>query len=269
MLKLETLLQTIGLHRGGRRGVAFSGGGAKGFAHIGVLLALERFDKVPDILSGVSAGSIAAVLYGAGLSPKEMLQCFLDFGKFSDFTEWAVPKSGFLKLDKFGKILEEWLPVKSLEEMKIPTVVCATDFDHGKSVGWASGEIVPRVLASCSIPIVFRPVKINGIHYVDGGVLRNLPAWAIRKYCDILIGSNCSPLSRNYTFKNSLLDIAVRSYMLTTKANTLQDLNLCDHVIQISKTSEMKVFDISQMRKIALYGYDEACRFLETISRKS
>ncbi len=266
MLRLDGLLQTIGIHRSQRRGLALSGGGAKGFAHIGVLLAFERFGMKPDVISGVSAGSIAAALYGAGLTPKEMLECFLEFGKFSDFTEWAVPKSGFFKLDKFGKILEQWLPVATLEEMKIPTVICATDFDHGKSVGWASGEIVPRVLASCSIPIVFKPIRINGINYVDGGVLRNLPAWAIRRHCSTLFGSNCSPLNRHYRFKSSIIDIAIRSYQLTTKANTLQDLNLCDYVIQTPKTAETKVFDISQMRKVALYGYEEASKVLEKLN---
>ncbi len=266
MLRLDGLLQTIGIHRSQRRGLALSGGGAKGFAHIGVLLAFERFGMKPDVISGVSAGSIAAALYGAGLTPKEMLECFLEFGRFSDFTEWAVPKSGFFKLDKFGKILEQWLPVATLEEMKIPTVICATDFDHGKSVGWASGEIVPRVLASCSIPIVFKPIRINGINYVDGGVLRNLPAWAIRRHCSTLLGSNCSPLNRHYRFKSSIIDIAIRSYQLTTKANTLQDLNLCDYVIQTPKTAETKVFDISQMRKVALYGYEEASKVLEKLN---
>lgn len=266
MLRLDGLLQTIGIHRSQRRGLALSGGGAKGFAHIGVLLAFERFGMKPDVISGVSAGSIAAALYGAGLTPKEMLECFLEFGRFSDFTEWAVPKSGFFKLDKFGKILEQWLPVATLEEMKIPTVICATDFDHGKSVGWASGEIVPRVLASCSIPIVFKPIRINGINYVDGGVLRNLPAWAIRRHCSTLFGSNCSPLNRHYRFKSSIIDIAIRSYQLTTKANTLQDLNLCDYVIQTPKTAETKVFDISQMRKVALYGYQEASKVLEKLN---
>ncbi len=263
MKRLEEFLHTLGLHRPGRIGIALSGGGAKGFAHIGVFEAFERFEIRPDILAGVSAGSIAAVLYAAGLSPRDMLNCFKAFGKFTDFTEWSVPKSGFLKLDKFGRILRDWLPVTMLEELKIPTVVCATDFDHGKSVGWSSGEIVPRVIASCSIPIVFKPVIIKGTHYVDGGVLRNLPAWAIRKYCDTLFGCNCNPLQRQYKYKASLLDIATRTYRLTSKANTLQDLHLCDYIIETTQTAEMKTFDISQMRKISLIGYDAASTVLE------
>ena len=121
-------------------------------------------------------------------------------------------------------------------------------------------------MAACSIPIVFKPIRINGINYVDGGVLRNLPAWAIRRHCSTLFGSNCSPLNRHYRFKSSIIDIAIRSYQLTTKANTLQDLNLCDYVIQTPKTAETKVFDISQMRKVALYGSEEASKVLEKLN---
>lgn len=221
-VSIEGILEYAGLRKIPKYGVAFGGGGAKGFAHIGVITAFDRFGIKPEILSGVSAGSIAAVLYGAGLSPHDMIDCFAESQKFADFTEFSVPTSGFFRLDKFGKMLESWLPVRNLEELKIPTVVCATNFDKGTSVGWCKGEIVPRVLASCSIPIIFRPVLINGTHYVDGGVLRNLPAWAIRDYCKVLIGSNCSPLNRNYKYKQSLLDIAERSFHLMTKANVLR-----------------------------------------------
>lgn len=265
MWNLEGVFERIGIRKEGRRGLALGGGGARGFAHIGVLRAFELFDMKPDLLSGVSAGSIAAVLYAAGLTPKEMLESFIDFIKFSDYTEWAMPKQGFFKLDKFGKMLSEWLPVKNLEDLKIPTVVCATDLAAGKSVGWSTGEIVPRVLASCSIPIVFKPIVINGVHYVDGGVIRNLPAWAIRKYSKVLFGSNCSPLNHTYKYKSSMLDIALRTYQLMLKANTIQDLSLCDHVIQMSEIAEYKTFDISHMRKLAVYGYDAASRVLEKI----
>lgn len=130
---------------------------------------MEEFGIRPDIMSGVSAGSIAAVLYGAGLSPLDIRECFMEFNKFGDYTEWAVPKDGIFKLTKFGKLLDSWLPVKYLEEMKIPTIVCATNLTRGTQVGWRKGEIVPRVLASCSMPVIFKPVRINGEYYVDGG----------------------------------------------------------------------------------------------------
>mgnify|MGYP001638104910 CR=1 FL=1 len=262
-VSIDGLLEFAGLRKIPKYGVAFAGGGARGFAHIGVISAMEQFGIRPQILSGVSAGSIAAVLYGAGLTPDDMIECFAESQKFGDFTEFSVPTAGFFRLDKFGKLLQKWLPVTNLEDLKIPTVVCATNFDKGTAVGWCKGEIVPRVLASCSIPIIFRPVIINGTHYVDGGVLRNLPAWAIRDFCKVLIGSNCSPLNRKFKYKPSLLDIAERSFHLMSKANVTQDMKLCDHVIMPEAISESKTFDLTSLRKNVRIGYDAACRVLE------
>ncbi len=245
-------------------GIAFGGGGVRGFCHVGVIKAFESFGIRPSIISGVSAGSIAAVLYGAGLTADEMVRCFTSTStRFGDYTNWMLPRKAFFKLDKFGRMLESWLPVSRLEELQIPTIVCATDFDHGKSVGWAKGEIVPRVLASCSIPIVFPPVVINGVHYVDGGVLRNLPAWAIRKHCRRLYGSNCSPLKRSFNYKDSLISTALRSYQLMSKANSLQDINLCDFMIQPRELSDFSTFDLSKLHQAVEIGYSAASRVLE------
>ena len=264
-ISIDGLLERLGIIKDESVGIAFSGGGAKGFSHIGVLMAFEHFGIKPSVLSGVSAGAIAASLYGAGLSPNDMIECFTDASRFGDFTEWSLPKAGFMKLDRFGKLLESWLPVRNLEDMQIPTVICATDLDHGKSVGWGKGEIVPRVLASCSIPIVFNPVKINGVQYVDGGVLRNLPAWAIRDYCKVLYGSNCSPLIRKYESRGSLIDVAYRTFHLIMKSNTPQDLRLCDYVIQSEQLANVGTFALSSIRKGVTAGYDVACRMLETV----
>lgn len=246
-------------------GIAFSGGGAKGFSHVGVIMALEKFHIKPQIISGVSAGAIAAALYGSGLRASEIIERFAEYPKFLNFAEWSIPREGFFKLTRFKRLLKEWLPIENLEEMIIPTVICATDFDHGKSVGFSKGDIAERVVASCSIPVIFPPVEINGINYVDGGVLRNLPAWAIREKCKTLIGVNCSPLQPNYKYKKSLLDIALRSYSLMAKANTLQDLNICDYVIQNPRLSSYGIFDMKAMKKIILEGYDTACVVLEDV----
>lgn len=261
---IEGLLENIGLRKAPTIGVAFSGGGARGFSHIGVMKALEQFDIHPVVYAGVSAGSIAAVMFGAGLKSDQVLERFSEYSKFTEFTEWAIPKEGFLSMKPFARILHDWLPVNKLEELECPTIVCATDFENGKSIGWSKGDIVPRVTASCSIPIVFKPVKIDGVNYVDGGVLRNLPAWAIRRYCSVLVGSNCNPLSHKFKYKNSIIDVAMRSYQLMLKSNTPQDLKLCDIVIQADVLSEVKTFSIKQMKRIVEVGYDTACRSLES-----
>ncbi len=249
-------------------GLALSGGGAKGFAHVGVLMAMEKCGLKPSIMSGVSAGSIVATLYAAGLSARDIIDCFGAYSGFTDFTKLTVPKASLFKLDKFARIFESWLPVKYLEELEIPTMVCATDIEAGKSKGWGKGEITPRVMASCSVPIVFAPVEIDGVHYIDGGVLRNLPAWVIRKECRTLIGSNCSPLADDYTYKASLPSVTMRTYSLMSKSNTLQDILLCDHMIRHAAVASVGTFNMSEMRKIVLRGYETAMPVIETMLKK-
>jgi len=244
-------------------GLALSGGGARGFAHIGALMAMEKQGVKPDVMSGVSAGAIISTLYGAGLSPRDIIECFDAYSGFTKLTKLTLPGASLFKLDKFAKIFESWLPVKNLEELTIPTVVCATDIVAGKSKGWWKGEITPRVMASCSVPIVFSPVTIDNACYIDGGVLRNLPAWAIRNVCRTLVGSNCSPLAGDYSYKPSLLSITQRTYSLMSKSNTLQDILLCDVMIRHSAIAQIHTFNMSEMHKIILSGYDTAMPVIE------
>lgn len=263
---IDGLLEKIGIISN-PVGFAFSGGGARGFSHIGVLKALEQFGVRPNVMSGVSAGSVAAVMYGAGLTPDDMAKCFKDVLKLSAMVTWKVPGNSLMKLDKFGKLIESWLPVKYLENLEIPTIVCATDFQHCKSIGWGKGEIAPRVMASCSIPIVFEPVEINGCSYVDGGVLRNLPAWAVRKYCKTLYGINCSPLNTVWDNpeKHTIIDIALRSYHLMSKANMVEDAKQCDVLINLRGAHKIGTFDISKLDHSVQLGYETACRVLDAI----
>ena len=142
-LNIEGILERISFIRRDSVGIAFSGGGARGFSHIGVIMAMEKFGINPQVVSGVSAGSIAAVLYAAGLTPLDMRECFSDANKFADFREWTVPKDGIFKLSKFARMLESWLPVRNLEELKIPCVICATNLDRGTQVGWGKERSSP------------------------------------------------------------------------------------------------------------------------------
>ena len=148
-------------------GLALSGGGAKGFAHLGALQALEEKGIRPDIIAGTSAGAIVGAFYACGFKPKEILEMFMKHD-VKDFLSFTLPKESFLKYDGFRKFMEKTFPVKSFEELKIPLYTVAADFDNGLCKVFTEGELVPRVLASCTIPIVFKPIKIDGVRYVDG-----------------------------------------------------------------------------------------------------
>ena len=236
-----------------RIGVAFGGGGARGFAHIGALQAMAEVGIRPDIVAGVSAGAVVAVMYAAGLSPKQMLESFND-ASFSDFCEIGIPHGGFFSMDGFRQFIKRTTGVNRLEELQIPTVIGATDFAAGRPVLFEQGDIGETVTASCAIPIVFKPVVIDGVRYVDGGVLHNLPAWAIRSRCRYLFGINVSCLPMGEV-GNSLVDIALRSYQLVTKTNSVQDMRLCDLVIAMDDIADYKVFNLREIRKVYQIGY--------------
>ena len=240
-----------------RLGIALSGGGARGFAHIGALKAIEEAGLKPDVIAGVSAGAIAGVLYASGKPLDDILPLFSDL-KFSDFCKLSIRDGGGLfNLSGLKKFIVKQTGVENLEDLPIPTYLGATDFDNGQAAEFHEGPIGDRVIASCSIPIVFQPVRINGVNYVDGGVLRNLPAWIIRDKCEKLIGINCSPLT-NYRYKKSIYDVALRSYNLMAKSNQAVDMDMCDLVIKTPDIAAYQVFNLKDIRKVYLSGYSAA-----------
>ena len=143
---------------------------------------------------------------------------------------------------------------RRLEDLRMPTYLGVTDLDNGRPVSFCSGEIGPRMLASCSIPIIFKPINIDGVNYVDGGVLRNHPAWIIRDKCDTLIGINVSPLKRNKKYQ-SIASVAMRTYNLMAKANQATDMAMCDVSVQTPELAEYAVFDLKNIKKIFITGY--------------
>ena len=242
-------------------GLALSGGGVRGFAHIGALRALEDVGIKPDIIAGVSAGSIVASFYAAGMSADEIFNLFgsIDMSKF---LQVDITKSGFLKLDKFKRFLETNLPIKSIEDLLIPTIIAATDIEQQHEMPFTSGNIAERVVASCSIPLVFRPVKIDGSYCVDGGVLHNLPSFYLRPVCNTVIGINVSPLKLG-PIKLNVRSLAYRTYKLMTMRNVVADKQLCDLLVDIISIQGHSTFDTRAANKIAQKGYFETMKILK------
>ena len=143
------------------------------------------------------------MLYADGYTPKEILK-LMNSGSRLDFMRPALPREGLLQIGGVIKILKSSLRAKTFEELKIPLYVSATDLNNGKAVYFSKGDLLDPVIASASIPVLFQPVIINNICYVDGGVLDNLPVRPIENKCKILIGSFVNPVG--YMEKISGLD---------------------------------------------------------------
>lgn len=249
-----------------RIGLALSGGGARGFAHLGALKALQDHGIKPDVVAGVSAGSIAAAFYGSGITPDGALAIFKG-SKFKKFAEMTLPRRGFFSLGRFATLMEAECGISDISQLQVPTIICATNFDTGTAVEFTSGPLGTCVAASCAIPIVFEPVEIDGQRFVDGGVLHNLPAWALRDKCDFLIGISCSPMPELGSDSKNIVDIARRSFMLMTKSNIYPDLALCDLPVELTEVADHSVFDLNQLDVLVEQGYLATLRALREFDR--
>ena len=249
-----------------RIGIAMSGGGIKGLAHAGALKALEEYGVKPDIISGVSAGSIVGALYADGYSPDEIAEIFYDIN-FRKMTKLHRPDGGIFKTDPFEKYLKTKLHAKTFEELKIPLRIVATNLDKGQSVVFSKGNLVDVIMASSSMPVIFSPRKIEGENYVDGGVFKNFPVTTIRNDCEKIIGINVSPLVAA-DYKLSLMNVAFRCYNFMFKANSIQDKLLCDLLIEPIDIENYDTFDTAKSREIFNIGYKTAQKILKTAQKE-
>lgn len=248
-------------------GLALSGGGAKGFAHIGVFKLLEECGLMPDVIVGTSVGALMGALFADGYSADEIKELFSG-REFSEFAQLQLPKSGLFDSKRFRHFLRRHLRAKTFEELKTPLIVMATDLDNGESHEFRSGPIVEAVTASCSIPIIFSPVVINGVHYVDGGLFHNFPVSIIRDSCERVIGVNVSPLI-SQKYKQTIFHIAERSYHYMFRANTMEDREMCDVLIEAEEFGMYKTFDLENVDQITKIGYSAAVRAFELVIQEN
>lgn len=234
-------------------GLALSGGGARGAAHIGVIKALEEFGLYFSQISGTSAGSIVGALYAHGYSPKEIFGIVQQVSLLKSVRP-AWTWTGLLKMDGLQDLLRKHLPENDFSQLKRPLTVAATEMRRGEIRYFNDGPLLPAICASCSIPAVFNPFPINGSLYVDGGLLDNFPVKPIRSSCDFIIGSHCNLVSQTFDATN-LRMVIERSLLMAIGANTLVSKQMCDVVVEPPGLDKFSGFDVSKFREIFDIGY--------------
>jgi NTE family protein len=238
-------------------GYALSGGGAKGFAHLGALKVLEKCKLKPDIIAGTSAGALAGVFYADGFHPDEIAELFRK-REFREFVELTIPKTGFLKNTGLHTFLKKNLRASRFEELQIPFCAVATDWSRATTVIFSNGnDLVDAVVASCSVPIVFSPQVMNGIQYVDGGLLKYFPVSVIRKKCKYVIGVNVSMMMPPSS-KENIKTMMERTFNLMSNSNTLFDKSYCDILIETKGIEKFSMFDLQNLQTIIEAGYHHA-----------
>jgi NTE family protein len=211
-------------------GLVLSGGGARGFAHLGVAKALHEKGIKPDIISGVSAGAIAGAFLASGMDPDDIFQLLKeqDFMKISQF---KMSKQGFIRLEGLKEQIKIYIPFKNLEDLPTPLIVAVCNLNKARMEYLTRGPLADIVQASSSIPVLFSPVKLGNDLYVDGGVLDNLPIKPVRKICSKVIAVNISPIHETNQLDN-LLQIATRVFHVSVDKSTIKSGKLADLYIE-------------------------------------
>lgn len=238
-------------------GYALSGGGAKGFAHLGALKILEKCGLKPDVIAGTSAGALAGVFYADGFHPDEIAALFRK-KEFREFVELTIPKAGFVKGNGLHRFLKRNLRATCFEELQIPFYVVATDWNKGSSVAFSNGnDLLDAVVASCSVPIIFQPRVIQDLPYVDGGLFKNFPVSVIRKKCKYVIGVNVSMILPPPE-KNNIAKTLERTVNLMMNSNSIIDKTYCDILIETKGIEKYNMFDLHNQLEIIDAGYYRA-----------
>ncbi|MEQ9591316.1 MAG: patatin-like phospholipase family protein [Cyclobacteriaceae bacterium] len=234
-------------------GLVLSGGGARGMAHIGVIKALEEFGLKFSCIAGTSAGSIVGAMYAYGYQPDEMLSILKNISVFRSVRPaWAW--TGLLTMDGLRDLLYKHMPEDNFSALKIPMTIAATEIKQGTTHYFTEGKLIPAIISSCSVPAVFNPSSYNGGMYVDGGLLDNLPSRVIRDECDVLIGSHCNPVGKNFDPTNVKLVIE-RSLLMAINVNTSISKRHCDVVIEPERLSQFSSFEIAKAKEMFDIGY--------------
>ncbi|MBK9257082.1 MAG: patatin-like phospholipase family protein [Saprospiraceae bacterium] len=244
-------------------GLVLSGGGFRGAAHIGVIKALSEAGIKPDIISGVSAGSLVGACLASGISEEQMLQLFKTPNLFS-LRNYSYRKAGLLDTDKFLKILSEFLPIDNFNDLKLPLYIVATNMLTGKLTTFSTGNLLPTVLASCALPFVFSPVEINGGLYNDGGIINNFPVEPLIGKCKKIIGVYVNPVNEILPEDlNTSLKVLDRAFRISTGAVPYLKFKHCDLMIEPKALGKYNIFDRKHIDKMYSIGYEEGKRQIE------
>ncbi len=253
-----------------RIALVLGGGAARGFAHVGVIRALEQ-EKIPvDLIVGTSVGSLIGAIYAYDANSFELewtafsleKEHLFDYGLFSAFTGM-----GPVKGDKLEEFVKGKVPVANIENLKIPFAAVATDLNRGARVVLDRGPVARAVRASSSIPGVFQPVELQGKMLVDGGVVDNIPiAVAREKGADIVIAVDISENIINFNITN-LIDVVLQSVNIMFSENVKPKKKEAD-VLITPAVGTVGMLDFTQKKACMQAGIEAAQKAMPEIKAK-
>ena len=265
-------------------GLCLGGGGARGFAHIGVLQALAERDLEPSAIAGASMGGLVGALLASGRSPEQMREHFLSIEplRILDF----MRKDGLFGHKAVDRELQRHLPA-DFTDLSVPLAVTAVDVQTGKLIILREGPLVPALRATTALPGIFSPVHHVGRVLVDGGLLNNLPVDVIETLTlDPVVAVDVgSPPDRKLIFEDHrsflaklreptppgqrplTVELLMKAYDIPTSLIT--DLRLVVHrpavLIRPPLDPDMKVEDYERLDEAIAIGHAAAVEALDRV----
>ena len=234
--------------------LALSGGGARGIAHLGVLAALDELAVPVGALAGASSGGIVGAFYAAGLAPREILR-LLQATSIPRLTRLAFSRHGLLGFEAVERLLARHLgAVQHFEDLRLPLTLVATDLGAGESVYFSEGPLLPPLLASAAVPILYRPVAYQGRQLVDGGLLNNLPVEPLLGLGRPVVGVHCNPLNRAAPLP-TLRRVIERTLQIALSANVASRKPQCALLLEPPQLQGYRPLDFRKADELFAIGY--------------
>lgn len=250
--------------------LVLGGGAARGFAHVGVIRALEQ-ERVPiDMIVGTSVGSLIGAIYASDTNSFELewtafsleKDDLLDYAFFS-----AITGMGLAKGDKLEEFVKTKVSTANIENLKLPFAAIATDLNRGTRVVLDKGPVARAVRASSAIPGVFNPVDYQGRLLVDGGVMDNIPISVARdKGADIVIAVDISENVINFNITN-IVDVVLQSVNIMFNENTKNRKKDAD-VLITPKVGSVGMLDFTQKKRCMQAGIEATQAAMPEIRKK-
>ncbi|HEX5806662.1 MAG TPA: patatin-like phospholipase family protein [Macromonas sp.] len=219
--------------RAPRIGLALGGGAARGFAHVGVIEVLEQNGIRPDCVVGTSAGSLVAALYASGMGANDLMNTALQMEEAA-IADWTLPifNRGLLRGEALARYVNKQVQGRTLQEMRLPLGILATDLATGKGVLFQRGDTGTAVRASSAVPGVFTPVAIGGRQYVDGGLVAPVPVEQARQMgAELVIGVDISS-APDHAAANDALSVVLQTFTIMGQSINRYILTEADVVVR-------------------------------------
>lgn len=234
-------------------GIAFGGGGARGFSHLGAIKAFEEFGIKFDYVAGTSAGSLVGAFYSAGYSFQEMYDVVKTV-RMKDIRKNVLPFTPS-KLDGLMEIVKSRLGDINIQDLKKPFSAVAVDLKSTKEVCISKGNLAKAVAGSCAVPGVFQPIEFENMLLADGGLQNTIPADIPRYFgCDYVVSVDVNK-SRTYgTDSNKFIDVIMCSIRILMKSNAVRGYVNSDVVIA-PETKRFKATKTDGLDEMIEEGY--------------